>query len=384
MNSELEEKIVSSYRGIRKLLGKNFKDNFVISKVSKDYNNLQEALSDFIEYEEILINIKCSEKFIFKKIVATKYYLMSILGYDITYNEYIKNTIGVNINYTSQDIIDDLIIEIKNKLKLLKLEYSKDDINNKFYNLTMSQDDLKNYLINEYNRQKKIVETYLNIKFDEMFDIEFIDEEIPYKYYLSNNNDKYILKVNLNLDVSKFNKASLRYAIAHEIFGHALQLSTWKMRIHKSEISQICGCEEDYGPEIFQLEGVAESIVYFIFEEEIDLEMEIELLLDKLHHLVQNNAYIMYNSGISLENCVNYYSNYYILNDEDYVRNRIYMSKEDSFYKANLYVYGDCLTKFIEICNELSKDERKIFLNKMYLQPMTSEEILSYSKSIQI
>ncbi|MDU4938095.1 MAG: hypothetical protein E6X34_06540 [Clostridium sp.] len=384
MEKELQENIVGSYRGLRRLLGKRFKDNFVLSTRTINYNNLEEALSDFTKYEEILLDRNDSNEYILKKVSATKYYLMSLLNYNISYEEYVKNTIGVNVQITSQNIIDDIVKEIKNKLEQLRIKYTKKEIYEKFYSFSMNKEQLKEYLTNEFKRQKAIVESYLELDFNDECVIEFVDEEIPYGYYLNIGEDNYILKVNLNMDKSRFNKASLRYAIAHEIFGHAMQLSYWKKCIREEKINEICGCEEDYGPEIIQLEGVGESIVYFVFKDEIDLEMEIELLLDKVHHLVQNNSYIMFNSGCHLEKCVDYYCDNYILSDREFVRKRILMSKDDSFYRANLYSYGSSLISFVNISEGLNLNKRKEFFRQMYLQPMTYDEILKYYQELKL
>lgn len=384
IEKDLQENIVGSYRGVRRLLGKRFKDNFVLSTRTINYNNLEEALSDFTKYEKILLDINDSNEYILKKVTATKYYLMELLNYDISYEEYVKNTIGVNVQITSQNIIDDIVKEIKNKLEQLKIRYTKKEIYEKFYSFSMNKKELKEYLTNEFKRQKAIVENYLELDFNDKCIIEFVDEEIPYGYYLNIGEDNYILKVNLNTNKSRFNKANLRYAIAHEIFGHAMQLSYWNKYIREEKINEICGCEEDYGPEIIQLEGVGESIVYFVFKDEIDLEMEIELLLDKLHHLVQNNSYIMFNSGDTLEKCVDYYCDNYILSDRESARKRILMSKEDSFYKANLYSYGSSLISFINISEGLNLNKRKEFFRQMYLQPMTHDEILKYYQELKL
>ncbi|MGG5461241.1 hypothetical protein [Clostridium sp. B9] len=383
MEKDLQENIVASYRGVRKLLGKRFKDNFVLSNKFIEYNNLDEALKDFTKYENTLLAEKEDNEYILKKVTATKYYIMSLLNYDISYDEYVKNTIGVTIKSIPQNIIDNIIMEVKTKLEQLKIRYTKKEIYEKFYSFSMNKEELKEYLTNELKRQKNIVEKYLELEFNDECIIEFVDEEVPYGYYLNIGEDKYILKVNLNMENSRFNKANLRYAIAHEIFGHAMQLSYWNKCIREGLINEICGCEEDYGPEIIQLEGVGESIVYFIFKDEIDLEMEVELLLDKLHHLVQNNSYIMFNAGKSLEECVDYYCDNYILSDRDYARKRILLSKEDSFYRANLYSYGSSLSTFIIISEELDLNKKKEFFRQMYLKPMTHDEILKYYQKLK-
>ncbi|EOU1921557.1 hypothetical protein DMN35_14180, partial [Clostridium perfringens] len=64
MEKDLQENIVGSYRGLRRLLGKRFKDNFVLSNRIIKYNNLEEALSDFTNYEKILLDRKDNNEYI--------------------------------------------------------------------------------------------------------------------------------------------------------------------------------------------------------------------------------------------------------------------------------------------------------------------------------
>ena len=41
---------------------------------------------------------------------------MSLLNYNIPYEEYMENTIGVTVKTTSQNIIDDIVKDVKTKL----------------------------------------------------------------------------------------------------------------------------------------------------------------------------------------------------------------------------------------------------------------------------
>ncbi|WBW94889.1 hypothetical protein [Oceanirhabdus sp. W0125-5] len=377
------QNIVKAYHGVRILLNKKFKEDYVLTKGFKKYNDLEEALMDFMNFENSINNIKDCNSFIKSKVVATQYYLNTLLGKEIKYEEYVKKTIGVSVEYNDDRYILELKRTIGQKLNDIGMKYTKEDISKYFYNIKISENEFKNFIKKEMKRLINKAENYLGIKFNESIDIQFIDKDIPYSYYLSIAESGFTLMVNRNISNSKFNIASLKYAIMHEICGHAFQLSSWKNEIHKKKINQICGCEEDYGPEIFQLEGVGESIVYFIFDDEIDEYMEIELLLDELHHLVQNNSYIMYNMGESMDKCVNYYSSNYILADKSKVEQRLKQVKEDAFYRANLFVYGSCLSLFKRIAISLNYDKKKEFFRTMYLNPMTYDQIINYYEELK-
>ncbi|WP_160690984.1 hypothetical protein [Clostridium sp. C2-6-12] len=382
MVKNIYSEIVSAYHGLRNLLGNTFREENVITKTAKDYKDLSEVLND---YKRLSILAKEENEYVYKKLISTVYYIRNLLKEDIDYKEYVKNTIGAEVVFTSQKEIDQLIKVIKDKFMKMGIEYSKEEIQSKFYNLNIDMCELEEYMNKELNRQTKIAEDYLDLKFNAAVGIKFIeDENIPYKYRLSIDKNGYILNVNKGLIKGYLNETSLKYAISHEICGHAFQLYSWKNGILSGNINEVCGCEEDYGTEIFQLEGVGESICYFVFRNEIDSKMEIELLLDYLHHLVQNNSYILFNNGENLSEVVNYYKTNYILAEPEEIEKRIKLSKGDSFYKANLYVYGSSLSTFKNISDDLTEEKRKIFFREMYTSPMCYDEIIKYYKMLNM
>lgn len=375
IDKNMESEIVEAYHGVRLLLKKVFRNYNVITQSFKSYSDIQQAINDF---KRLGRNIRDKDGFIYKKIVATIYYLTYLSGRYITYDRYVKNTIGVDVFFTAQKQIDELISLLKSNLKKLNIKYSKEEIKNKFYTMNMNEQELKKYLEDKLFLYIKESEEYLNLKFDSSIKIKFVPNDMPYRYRLSIGKDEYTFNVNTELVNKYLNETSLEYAIAHEVCGHAFQLNCWRREISKGNISEVYGCEEDYGPEIFQLEGVGESIFYFVFRDKIDTKMKIELLLDNIHHLVQNNSYILFNSGKNIKEVTDYYCSKYILADREDARERVKLTKEDAFFRANLYVYGSCLTIFKNISNKLSGDDRRKFFRKMYINPMTYEEILDF------
>lgn len=169
----------------------------------------------------------------------------------------------------------------------------------------------------------------------------------------------------------------------HEICGHALQLSSWKKQIKSGKVSEVCGCEEDYGPEIFSLEGVGESIFYYVFENEIRGDLEIELMMDELDHIVQNNAYIMINSGQKLDKVVQYYAERSILRNKKSIEKSLIEVRDDSFLRANKYVYGSSLIFFKNAAKNLNPKQRQKFFRELYLQPMTYNQIKALYNKIK-
>lgn len=375
--------IVKSYSGLRVLQNKKINEGFLITKEFNQFNNLHEAL---ICFKKLYNDFKPSSKedmYIQAKLNATVYYLRHLNGERIHLNEYILNTLGIETFTIPDSQIESLKDQIAYKLNKMGLNYTKDDLLYKFYKHSFeSYNNISDLLSAEMERLIIKTKEFLDIDIHENIDIQIINKEIPYTYYLSINTSGYTLNINEHSKYKKLTPHTLKYAIIHELCAHALQLSCWKKRIKSFEINEVIGCEEDYGPEIFILEGIGESLIYFIFNDEIDPYMEIELLLDELHHCIQNNAYIMLSNNHSLTEAVNYYENHYFLEPTEDIYSRLHKAVNEPFYKANLYTYCPSLLFFKNAAQELDLLKKKVFLKILYDSPMTYSQLKEFIQSL--
>jgi hypothetical protein len=359
---------VKAYRGWRRFEKRPFADNFVTTKRFYNFKSQQEILDKFIALNKLIKIQTPQDEYIKAKLIASIYYLRSKLGEKIKYSEYVENTIGVVPTLIPENTIKNLSSKLKNKLQKIGIDYSKKDLEKK---LVITNIDKR--FVRSLKKQKiallKKAEAYLNIDLDEKIYIKLINEDKSWHYYLNIAKNSFVLKINTNLSRASHKKGSLKYAIIHELCGHALQLSSWKKQIKMGKINEVCGCEEDYGPEIFMLEGVGESIFYYIFEDEIKGYLEIELMMDELEHMVQNNAYIMINAGNQLNEVVKYYSNRVILSEKRLIRKSLIEVRDDPFLRAYKYAYGSSLIFFKNAAKKLSPKQRQFFLeNYIYNQ----------------
>lgn len=372
--------LVKAYRGWRKFENRQFADGFVITQGFYKFKNLQEILNKFIELNNLIKIKNPQDEYIKAKLTASIYCLRSKLGEKINYSEYLQNTIGVTPTCTSELIIKNLSNKIKNKLQQLGIEYPEGHLEKK-----LAVNKIDNEFIRKLKKQKiellQKAETYLNITLAEKVYIRLVDEEKYWHYHINIKPNSFELKINTNSERVQHKKGSLEYAIIHELCGHALQLSSWKKQIKTGKISEVCGCIEGYGPEIFMLEGVGESIFYYIFGDKIKDYLEIELMTDELEYLVQNNAYIMINSDNHLCDVVKYYSDRVILKDKKSIQKTLVEVRDDPFLRAYRYVYGASLIFFKNAAKNLDSTQRKKFFRKLYLTPMTYNQInLFYNK----
>jgi hypothetical protein len=369
--------IVKSYRGWHKFESKRFDEHFVKTKGYLEFRNHKEILDKF---ESLLgsFNVESVEdEFIKSKLIASIYLLRHKLGEQIDYFEYVKNTIGIEPKKIQEGEITSLITKIKKKLHSLGIKYTKRGIKKGIYLKKITRRGFSEQLERERPLLIKKTESYLGLKLRGKVHLEFVNKNEYWHYSLNTKEKGFSLKVNLNPSRTKHKKGSLKYAIMHELCGHALQLGTWKEQVRKGNINEVCGCVEDYGPESFSLEGVGESIFYFVFKDDIDDYLELELMFDELEHKVQNNAYIMINTGKSIIQTAKYYTDRVIQSERNNVKRSLKEIRDDSFLRAYRPVYGLSLLFFKKIAKNLNEKQRQAFLKKLYLTPMTFQQIRS-------
>lgn len=377
----IDADIVRAYRGWRYFEGRRFSEAFVHTKDAMEFSDRKEILETFMRLEKEVRGSSAEREFIRAKLIASQYYLRQVLGEHVPYAEYVLRTIGVPVRIIQERRIEALSRKIERKLGKLGIAYTERDMKKALYLKAMDEEAFMRSLEKEQIGLLKKASDYLGIDLKEKISIEFVKEDAYWHYRLSIRDDGFVLLVNAHPVRTRHKKGSLTYAIMHELCGHALQLGAWKREILAGRISEVCGCEEDYGPEIFSLEGVGESVAYYIFREDIDAHLEVELMLDMLEHMVQNNAYIRVNAGEPIRSVARYYKTRVIGKDMQSIMKTLREVKSDPLLRTYRYVYGASLLFYERVARTLSERNRRVFFREMYRRPMTYVQINAFYKS---
>lgn len=369
------QEIVKAYRGWRKFEGRNFADSSVLTSEWFIFDSHKDILNKFMELKNKFKPQSEEDQYIEAKLIASIYFLRDKIGEKIKFEEYLKNTIGIDLKMVPEKYIERLLGKIKSKLKELNISYERKTLPDEVYGKPLIKEEILEYISNRKNKLIEVAENKLDLRINAPISVKFLNEDKYWHYNLSVTKEGFDLKVNLNVDRTKHFKNLIDYAIMHELCGHALQLASWKKEILEGRLNEVIGCEEDYGPEIFVLEGVAESIPYYLFEDMIKGQFELDLMLDELEHLVQNNAYCMIHSGKSLQHAVDYYHERTIKGDKKSIEKALKEAKEDSLMKAYRPVYGVSLLFFKKVSQVLPKEKKVDFFKSLYLRPRTYAQL---------
>lgn len=356
---------------------KQYRRNFKFEEFDND------KLRDFFnKFENIYFSID-EDSFLKYKINSTMYYIKRLLKYNIPFNEYIRNTIGTDLTEIPHGYIHDLHKKIAHKFSGFGIDYRDAKAAQNF----LCKCDIPNYVDKLFNEKDIFISkiaSVVELPNLNNIDIEFINEDIPYSYYMTVNGDSYILKINKR-SKNFHNYYNLKLAIIHELCGHAVQIMSWNYHASKGEFGRELCCIEDYGPEIFILEGIADSLIYYLYEDQIDERMEIELLIDELNHCIQNNSFLKLSKGEAIENVLAYYKSNYFWEEDAQIESRFVKFLNNPFYTANLCVYCPALLKFKHINDSLSSDEKVKFLKHIYSKPLSYSDLKKYcSKNFQL
>jgi hypothetical protein len=91
----------------------------------------------------------------------------------------------------------------------------------------------------------------------------------------------------------------------------------------------------------------------------------------------------MINYGQKLDEVVKYYSERSILKDKKSIKKSLIEVRDDSFLRANKYVYGSSLIFFKNAARNLNTKQRQKFFRELYLQPMTYNQIKAFYDKIK-
>ena len=372
----MDAEIVKGYHGLRILQKKRFNLANVSIREPAVFADLAEARAYFERLFDGYSPAGVNGEFIQAKLNATIHYLRACLGMQIDFTAFIENTLG--ITPVVFDDLDKLRCDIEACLDELGIRFDQQAVErlNALDPVELNEETVRR----DFDRYLSRAETYLGVKMSKPFRIEPLGEDLPYEYNLGFGETEYVLKIKRT--PRRISREAYTYMLMHELCGHALQLDYWMTEVRQGRLSEVCACEEDNNPEIFQLEGVGEIIFYFVFQGEIDAALRAALLLDELRHKVENNCFLALHSGSPMEQILASYREQFIWGNTAAIEIRLRLSQDDPFFRTNLFVYAPCLDYFKQVSQALNPAGKREFFQAMYRIPMTFTQIDGYYKKL--
>ncbi|MFH0798127.1 MAG: hypothetical protein V1906_01810, partial [Candidatus Woesearchaeota archaeon] len=247
----LIREITRAYLGWRLLQGKRI-DSYATSEKPLVFSDEGQVLGKFIELNRSFKASSLEMRLIKAKLIASVYFLRNRFGERTPFQTYVRKTIGITPKPIPEPTINSARQEITASLHRKRVAVQREDLVRR---LKLETRKLVSRACDYLG-----MENTLEVKF------AFVEEDSYWTYYLDMDKGNPTLKIN-SRRLGAIDQDTIRYAVMHEICGHALQLASWLRNARLGKISRVCQFQDDFGPEIFMLEGVAEAMPYFIFKE---------------------------------------------------------------------------------------------------------------------
>lgn len=311
------------------------------------------------------------------RITASTTYLRALLGETVDFRPYIEQTLGISPRFFSEREIEMRKCEVRGLLHDdYGLQYWKRGLG-KFQNkFLLSNTTLPGQF--ELYRKKWIPKLLDHISVpvkNYIVRVEFAEEDAYWKNWISGNlaNHEILLRINIHPRHIWY-QGFAEPLVIHEYCGHAIQVINWHRRIESRELPQFLGILTVHFPDQFLLEGLAESLVYFLPERQ-ELE-QASLVAREIHRhylMVMNNMHIIANEQGN-EEAFQYAESRLPFTAPDTLKREIRDRTKNSLFRCYQYVYGIAKESFLTAFSSLTREQGWTLLRLAYDWPMTAKQ----------
>jgi len=383
LQSELDRRLVALYRAWDVLeqthSGKPIIDFDLAPK--RDFEQIRsrqdvlrelEAMRDTLEDDSSPVH-----DLVRRRLTASITYLRVLLGEVLDFRSYIRSTLALNPRFFSEEEISERKEIAVNRLKKsFGLTFQRDEFK-RFQSVFRIKDDLpqqfdvfRSIWVPQLLRH---VEARLN---DYRISVEFASEDAYWKSWISGDLSEHLIRLQINVHPRHFwYQGSVESLVIHEYCAHAVQMVSWHERIEEKQLPEFLGILTVHFPDQFLLEGLAESLIYFLPSEDCKLE-PMSVVLRDLHYYVlsvMNNLHILANEespGAALK----YALERLPFTSEDVIEREIRDRTTNPLFRCYQYVYAIAKESFLNALNPLDQDQRWELLRLVYNCPMTAKQ----------
>jgi hypothetical protein len=316
-----------------------------------------------------------------QRLLASMTYLRAVLGEKISFQSYIEQTMGLTPRVFTEEEISD-----KRKIAVECL---------KKYDLSMDRKDLQRfqtifrgrYGIDSRNLPSQFEEArskwlpqlrrHVPTPLDEdKIQIEFASEDAYWKSWISGNLSEHPLQIRLNIHPRHhWYQGSIENLVIHEYCAHAVQIANWHKQVADRYMPEFLGILTVHFPDQYLLEGLAESLIFFLPDEVVKLE-PLSVMQRDLHYYglaILNNLHIIANEE-GTQQAFDYAKERLPFTEEDVIWREIDDRTANPLFRCYQYVYGIAKDDFIRALTPLDSAHRWHLLQRIYSSPMTADQ----------
>ena len=360
-----------------------------------DLSNLNDTAS-FNSRREILFALEdlCTQiddnsqegEFLRDKLLGSIFYLRALMGQQIPFDEYLKHTLGIPLEPFSDQEIDDARRKVNDVLSFFGLQL-KEECREEFEAKLIIHDpeEIKRGILKNQEfwlaqlRQQGIPspeKLRLHVEFTET------DE-----YWSNWINGSFAAGIKLRINLHSRKKYDLGKPLAlclHEICGHAVQMSIWRDFIAQGKISHACGLTTVHSPEMFVAEGLGQTVVDLLGnEEDFPHEFRLSRWLQYYTLMILHNAHLMIYEALPIEDILHYAQNNLPFSHPHVIEAELRDRGTNPLYRTYLLSYAAAERMIRNLTQDLKPQQKKRFFLEMYTRPLTPRQLQRLAHSVR-
>lgn len=319
-----------------------------------------------------------------QKLRAAHTLLRALCGDEIPFATYAEGTLGVRPTMIAQDVIAHQFDLVTKLLQEEGYPHTNDGVVRLHADSGVGGNAIREEFESAAAAIVPQVRAAIGLGQDVDYEVQFVEEDAYWSNWTGTDpvTGGLRLRINTHPRISWWGGKAEMLAL-HEIGGHACQSVAWQQKIAEGRLARSAGVSTVFGPEAFCLEGVAQSLSWFLPQDPLSPIARRALEMSHLGVLVWNNVHLMLNEGTSIADALRYADRWAPGYRNDQAATK--QAREvvhDPVLRTYLYVYGAGAHHHRALAEGLDEQGRIAFLHDAYSRPLLPSDVLERVRSV--
>ena len=314
-------------------------------------------------------------EFLSDKLLGSETYLRALMGEHFSFATYIRNILGVS----TEPLTEVEIAELRDaaQTELAKFDIAWDASALEKYESRFAWDDVAQFALDLRQHAKywvNKVRSELELTTEPNYTIEEAHEDAYWWNWIDGSVGQPIrLRVNTHprIHLKKGSEISLA---AHEIAGHAVHILELDASRRAGRVDAAAMNTTVHTLELFQMEGVAQSVLWLLVEDEATDILKAYSAVSMYHMALLQQAHIELEAGASITQTLRKIAAQSPLLKEETILSDLRDRCRHPMYRALMFVYYPSYKTFL-CASHLSAAGKRMFLREMYREFWTPKQI---------
>jgi hypothetical protein len=351
---------------------------------SAAFSSRREILYELSKLYDQLDGVTGEEEFLRARVQGSISYLRVLMGQQIPFPEYLKDTLGLIPKPFSDKEVENARNEVIRHLEPLNLTLRAKD-RKRFENQLLIHDpnEIKRGIVgNQEVWLQRLSHAGIPVPKQLPFSVQFAEVDAYWSNWISGSTQKGITLV-INLHARRrYDKGRPLILCLHEICGHAVQMSIWRKLIAEGTLDQICGITTVHSPETIVSEGLGQTVPDLLSDESFPAEFHLSRALQYHTLIVLHNAHLKLYQNVPIEDVLDYASSHLPFANPETFEQEILDRGTNPLFRSYLLSYAIGEQTIKKLIRRMSQSQKRSFFLEMYTKPLTPSQLMEIGNTI--